>query len=148
MVCKELLCQLLAAPADRDEISLLLWRFSTKPAPTRTSFETTRLVTTVQTWWPAVLVALHTGVRTPDRWPRPDHQQVNRVGCGFRSMEHYRRRIPARIAFIRPRRPGSMNRAAPLKIRAAVDIAGSSQSKVELGSEAAGLEQLIGRCSG
>jgi transposase len=101
--CKELLRQLLDSPADRAEIRRRLWRFYTACADADMP-ETTRLATTVQTWWPAVLVALQTGV-TNARTEGHNRtiKQVKRVGCGFRNIENYQRRILAHIAVTRPR---------------------------------------------
>jgi transposase len=101
--CKELLRQLLDASADRDEIRRRLWRFYQACADADMP-ETTRLATTVQTWWPAILVALETGV-TNARTEGFNRtlKQVKRVGCGYRNMENYQRRILAHIAVNRPR---------------------------------------------
>jgi transposase len=67
--------------------------------------ETTRLARTVQTWWPAILVALTeqvTNART-EGFNRII-KQTKRVGCGFRNMTNYQRRILTHIAVTRPRR--------------------------------------------
>ena len=56
--------------------------------------ETSRLATTIDTWWPAVLVALTedvTNART-EGYNRLV-KQVKRVACGFRNTENSRRRI-------------------------------------------------------
>ena len=61
--------------------------------------ETTRLATTIDTSWPAVLVALTedvTNART-EGFNRII-KQTKRVGCGFTNMDNYRRRIMAHIA--------------------------------------------------
>jgi transposase len=66
--------------------------------------ETTRLATTIETWWPAIHVALTeqvTNART-EGFNRII-KQVKRVGCGFRNMDNYQRRIMAHIAVTRPR---------------------------------------------
>jgi len=65
---------------------------------------TTRLAHTIETWWPAILVALTervTNART-EGFNRII-KQVKRVACGFRNMDNYRRRIMAHIAVTRPR---------------------------------------------
>ncbi|MDQ4010555.1 MAG: transposase [Actinomycetota bacterium] len=67
--------------------------------------ETNRLATTIETWWPAITVALTeqvTNART-EGFNRII-KQVKRVGCGFRNMDNYQRRIMAHIAVTRPRR--------------------------------------------
>ncbi len=67
--------------------------------------ETTRLAKTIQTWWPAILVALTeqvTNART-EGFNRII-KQTKRVGCGFRNMTNYQRRILTHIAVTRPRR--------------------------------------------
>jgi len=66
--------------------------------------ETTRLATTIETWWPAILTALIeqvTNART-EGFNRII-KQVKRVGCGFTNMDNYRRRIMAHIAVTRSR---------------------------------------------
>jgi transposase len=65
--------------------------------------ETTRLATTIQTWWPAILVALTervTNART-EGFNRII-KQTKRVGCGYRNMANYQRRILSHIAVTRP----------------------------------------------
>lgn len=64
--------------------------------------ETTRLARTIETWWPAVLVALTedvTNART-EGFNRII-KQTKRVGCGFTNMDNYRRRIMVHIALTR-----------------------------------------------
>jgi len=65
--------------------------------------ETSRLATTIQTWWPAVLVALTEQVSNArtEGFNRII-KQVKRVGCGYRNMTNYRRRILTHIAVTRP----------------------------------------------
>ena len=61
--------------------------------------ETSRLATTIDTWRPAVLVALTedvTNART-EGFNRII-KQTKRVGCGFTNMDNYRRRIMVHIA--------------------------------------------------
>ena len=71
--CKELLRQLLAEH-DPTRIRQALWRFYTACAEANMP-ETTRLATTIETWWPAILVALtETRHQRPDRGLQPDHQ--------------------------------------------------------------------------
>ena len=100
--CKELLRQLLAE-TDPQRIRHRLWRFYDACARAETD-ETTRLATTIETWWPAIAVALTeqvTNART-EGFNRII-KQVKRVGCGFRNMDNYQRRIMAHIAVTRPR---------------------------------------------
>lgn len=100
--CKERLRQLLAEH-DPARIRTALWRFYSACAEADMP-ETTRLATTVETWWPAILVALTeqvTNART-EGFNRII-KQVKRVACGFRNMDNYRRRIMAHIAVTRPR---------------------------------------------
>jgi transposase len=67
--------------------------------------EATRLAETIQTWWPAILVALTedaSNARTEG-----SHRiikQTKRVGCGYRNMINYQRRILSHIAVTRPQR--------------------------------------------
>lgn len=70
--------------------------------------ETSRLATTIGTWWPAVLVALTedvTNART-EGFNRII-KQTKRVGCGFTNMDNYRRRIMVHIALTRGQRPAA-----------------------------------------
>ena len=67
--------------------------------------ETTRLAGTIETWWPAILVALTmdvTNART-EGFNRGT-KQTKRVACGFRNLENYQRRILPTIALNRARR--------------------------------------------
>jgi transposase len=67
--------------------------------------ETTRLAKTIQTWWPAILVALtrHVSNARTEGFNRVI-KQTKRVGCGFRSETNYQRRILSHIAVTRPQR--------------------------------------------
>lgn len=70
--------------------------------------ETSRLATTIDTWWPAVLVALTedvTNART-EGFNRII-KQTKRVGGGFTNMDNYRRRIMVHIALTRGQRPAA-----------------------------------------
>ena len=101
--CKELLRQLLAEH-DPDRIRHRLWRFYDACARAEMP-ETSRLAATLETWWPAIAVALAeqvTNART-EGFNRII-KQVKRVGCGFRNIDNYQRRIMAHIAVTRPRR--------------------------------------------
>jgi hypothetical protein len=65
--------------------------------------ESTRLAETIQTWWPAILVALTeqvTNART-EGFNRII-KQTKRVGCGYRNLANYQRRILSHIAVTRP----------------------------------------------
>ena len=67
--------------------------------------ETTRLATTIETWWPAIHVALTmdvTNART-EGFNRII-KNTKRVACGFRNLDNYQRRILSTIALTRPRR--------------------------------------------
>ena len=67
--------------------------------------ETTRLAQTIQTWWPAILVALtHDVSNARTEGFNRVIKQTKRVGCGYRSMENYQRRILSHIAVTRPQR--------------------------------------------
>lgn len=66
--------------------------------------ETTRLAGTIQTWWPAILLAIQTGT-TNARTEGYNRliKQTKRVACGFCNMENYQRRILTHIAVTRQR---------------------------------------------
>ena len=101
--CKELLRQLLAEH-DPERIRHRLWRFYDACARADMP-ETSRLAATIETWWPAIAVALAeqvTNART-EGFNRII-KQVKRVGCGFHNIDNYQRRIMAHIAVTRPRR--------------------------------------------
>jgi len=66
--------------------------------------EATRLARTIDTWWPAILIALTeqvTNART-EGFNRII-KQTKRVGCGFTNMDNYQRRIMVHIAVTRQR---------------------------------------------
>ena len=67
--------------------------------------EATRLAGTVQTWWPAILVALTEQVSNArtEGFNRII-KQVKRTGCGYQNMINYQRRILTHIAVTRPQR--------------------------------------------
>jgi len=67
--------------------------------------DTTRLANTIQTWWPAILVALTEQVSNArtEGFNRII-KQTKRVGCGYRNMDNYQRRILSHIAVTRPQR--------------------------------------------
>ena len=67
--------------------------------------ETTRLARTVETWWPAILVALtHDVSNARTQWLQSGHQTDQTVGYGFRSQANYRRRMLSHIAVTRPQK--------------------------------------------
>lgn len=67
--------------------------------------EATRLAGTISTWWPAVLVALtHDVNNARTEGFNRIIKQVKRVGCGYRNMNNYQRRILSHIAVTRPRK--------------------------------------------
>ena len=95
-IAKEELRQLLAAAADRAddaEIRTRLYRFYNWCADADIP-ELHRLATTIETWWPAILAFLHTGLSNArtEGFNRLV-KQVKRVACGFRNTENSRRRI-------------------------------------------------------
>ncbi|MDQ3105007.1 MAG: transposase [Actinomycetota bacterium] len=76
--------------------------------------EATRLANTIQTWWPAILVALTeqvTNART-EGFNRII-KQTKRVGCGYRNMDNYQRRILSHIAVTRPLRSAARTGPRP-----------------------------------
>jgi transposase len=67
--------------------------------------ETTRLATTIQTWWLAILVALtHDVSNARTEGFNRVIKQTKRVGCGYRNMINYQRRILSHIVVTRPQR--------------------------------------------
>jgi transposase len=67
--------------------------------------EATRLARTIETWWPAVLVALtHELTNARTEGFNRIIKQVKRVGCGHRNMINYQRRILSHIAVTRPQK--------------------------------------------
>lgn len=95
-IAKEELRQLLSAArdgADDGEIRRRLYRFYRWCADADIP-EITRLASTIETWWPAILAFLHTGL-TNARTEGYNRlvKQVKRVACGFRNTENSRRRI-------------------------------------------------------
>jgi transposase len=67
--------------------------------------EATRLAGTIQTWWPAVLTALLADVdNARTEGFNRIIKQVKRIGCGYRNMDNYQRRILSHIAVTRPQK--------------------------------------------
>jgi transposase len=67
--------------------------------------ETTRLAQTIQAWWPAILVALtHEVSNARTEGFNRIIKQTKRVGCGYRNMINYQRRILSHIVVTRPQR--------------------------------------------
>jgi len=67
--------------------------------------ETTRLAKTIETWWSAILIALtHDVSNARTEGFNRIIKQTKRVGCGYRSMANYQRRILSHIAVTRPQR--------------------------------------------
>jgi transposase len=100
---KERLRMLLAEP----EPSKIRWRLADfyDAAIDAQLPEAIRLAETIQTWWPAILVALtEDASNAPHRGLQPDHQATKRVGCGYRNMINYQRRILSHIAVTRPQK--------------------------------------------
>jgi len=95
--CKELLRHLLDA-RDRHTASHRLSRFYEACAAADMP-ETTRLATTIDTWWPHIeplLMTRVTNART-EGYNRVI-KQVKRTGCGYRNQANYQRRIVLHIA--------------------------------------------------
>jgi transposase len=94
---------MLLAESDPGRIREALWRFYDTAATADTP-ETTRLATTIETWWPTILVALTEDV-TKARTEGFNRviKQTKRVACGFRNMDNYQRRIMSHIALTRTR---------------------------------------------
>lgn len=92
-IAKEELRTLLAAARDGAVIRSRLYRFYTWCADTQIP-EATEFATTIETWWPAILTLLHTGL-TNARTGGYNRlvKQVKRAACGFRNTENSRRRI-------------------------------------------------------
>jgi transposase len=89
------------------ELSKIRWRLADfyDAAIDAAMPETTRLAQTIQTWWPAILVALtHDVSNARTEGFNRVIKQTKRVGCGYRSMENYQRRILSHIAVTRPQR--------------------------------------------
>jgi transposase len=87
------LCALAARNADPAEIRHRLWTFYAWCADAQIP-ELTTLAETIETWWPAVLVFLQTGL-TNARTEGTNRliKQVKRTACGFRNRTNYRRRV-------------------------------------------------------
>jgi transposase len=95
---------MLLAQTEPERIRDALWRLDEAAAAADIP-ETTRLPTTIETWWPSVLVALTedvTNART-EGFNRII-KQTKRVGCGYRNMINYQRRILSHIAVTRPQK--------------------------------------------
>ncbi|MGC5249674.1 ISL3 family transposase, partial [Gordonia sp. DT219] len=95
-IAKEELRQLLSLAhhgAEDAEIRDKLYSFYTWCADANIP-EVARLASTIETWWPAVLAFLRTGI-TNARTEGYNRlvKQVKRVACGFRNTENSRRRI-------------------------------------------------------
>lgn len=87
------LCALAAHGADPAAIRHRLWAFYTWCADARIP-ELTTLAETIETWWPAVLVFLQTGL-TNARTEGTNRliKHVKRTACGFTNRDNYRRRV-------------------------------------------------------
>lgn len=96
--------RMLLRESDPDRIRHRLWQFYDAAADAHMD-ETSRLATTIETWWPAILIALTadiTNART-EGFNRII-KQTKRVGCGFTNMTNYQRRIMVHIALTRGQR--------------------------------------------
>ncbi len=96
--------RMLLRESDPDRIRHRRWQFYDAAADAHMD-ETSRLATTIETWWPAILIALTadiTNART-EGFNRII-KQTKRVGCGFTNMTNYQRRIMVHIALTRGQR--------------------------------------------
>jgi len=95
--------RMLLAQTEPERIRDALWRFYDDAAAADMP-ETTRLATTIETWWPAIMVALTADV-TNARTEGFNRiiKQTKRIACGFRNMDNYQRRIMSHIALTRTR---------------------------------------------
>jgi hypothetical protein len=96
--------RLLLAESEEHRIRHRLYEFY-RDAARADMPETTRLATTIETWWPAIHVALTmdvTNART-EGFNRII-KNTKRVACGFRNLDNYQRRILSTIALTRARR--------------------------------------------
>jgi transposase len=87
------LCALAARDADPAEIRRRLWAFYAWCADAQIP-ELTTLAETIETWWPAVLMFLRTGL-TNARTEGTNRliKHIKRTACGFRNRANYRRRV-------------------------------------------------------
>src|SRR3954463_9962697 len=94
---------MLLANSEPTQIREALWRFYAAAAAADMP-EATRLASTVETWWPAILVALTEDVANArtEGFNRII-KQTKRAACGFRNMDNYPRRIMSHIALTRTR---------------------------------------------
>jgi transposase len=94
---KELLRQLLAAPTAHDARHRLARFYDavlTADVP-----ETTRLATTVDTWWPAIEAFLRLRItNATTEGANRVIKQLKRIGCGYRNQANYERRIVLHVA--------------------------------------------------
>lgn len=96
--------RLLLAETDEWRIRHRLYQFYCDAADAHIP-EATRLAKTIETWWPAVLVALLedvTNART-EGFNRII-KNTKRVACGFGNLENFQRRVLSTIALTRARR--------------------------------------------
>lgn len=100
---KERLRMLLDSGKDETLAAQRLWRFQTIAADSGLP-EAATLAGTIDTWWPAIQVALAERVSNgrTEGFNRII-KQTKRVACGFRNMSNYRRRIMVHIAVTRQR---------------------------------------------
>ena len=67
--------------------------------PTADVPETTRLATTVDTWWPAIVAFLRLRItNTRTEGANRVIKQPKRIGCGYRNQANYKRRIVPHVA--------------------------------------------------
>jgi transposase len=106
------LCALAARGGDPGKIRTRLWAFYRWCADAGVP-ELTTLAETIETWWPAVLVFLQTGL-TNARTEGTNRliKNVKRAACGFRNRANYRRRVRLHCTR-RSRRMPARNRTVP-----------------------------------
>jgi transposase len=106
------LCALAARGGEPGEIRTRLWAFYRWCADAGIP-ELTTLAETIETWWPAVLVFLQTGL-TNARTEGTNRliKHVKRTACGFRNRANYRRRVRLHCTR-RSRRMPARNRTVP-----------------------------------
>lgn len=102
-IVKERLRMLLDAGPDLSLAAQRLWSFQTAAVDSGLP-EAATLAATIDTWWPAIQIALTEGISNArtEGYNRII-KQTKRVGCGFRNMTNYRRRIMIHIAVTRQR---------------------------------------------
>jgi len=95
--------RMLLTESDPDRIRRRLYDFYNTAADAHLD-EATRLARNVETWWPAILVALTADVSNArTEGLNRIIKQTKRVACGFTNMDNYQRRIMVHVAVTRQR---------------------------------------------